>query len=92
MIGLSDEEIDFVRRVLARLRGEDEVARRAGGRDIARTAIKQRTLLIEAFAYELEVLKETIGDWYVLGYLKALEDVLLAAEAVMEENREPSTP
>lgn len=84
MTALSDAERLLVVRIAERLVASDLVLVRAGGRAVALQAIEHRGQLIAALRAELCELGELEFDEFRRGYLAALEDVLLTAEAALE--------
>lgn len=83
-MALSSEQATVLQRIVHRLTSADLATFRAGGRAAALQAIERRGEMVQALRGPLSELSERDLDEHRRGYLDALEDVLLAAEAALE--------
>lgn len=70
-------------RIARRLASDDDVTFRAGGRAVAHQAIEHRLSVARLLEAAVALRREQPMDDRRRGYLEALEDVLLAAEAAL---------
>jgi len=78
------EEKIAIEAILNRLSNEDIYIFRSGGRAVIIQAILNHQTMIKTLRGEIPLVQEKNSDEYRRGYLDALEDSLLAAEAVYD--------